>query len=128
MVLCDYCLKRAHLVTGKTIYPHRRDLWNKFFYLCAPCEAYVGCHPNTQTPLGRLADATLRAAKSRAHAAFDPMWRNGSMNRREAYAWLADQLKLPPNKCHIGMFEETQCDKVVAVCSNHQYFNDFEGF
>lgn len=75
-VICSYCNKPAELVTGKEIYPHRPDLYPKKFWRCRPCTAYVGCHkPNAgygdgTRPLGRLANAELRAAKSAAHAAF----------------------------------------------------------
>lgn len=55
MTTCAYCGKPAALVTGRKIYPHRQDLWDKKIWECAPCEALVGCHPGTIKPLGRLA-------------------------------------------------------------------------
>ena len=101
------------------IYPHRSDLYEKKFWQCQPCDAYVGCHRGTATPLGRLANAELRAAKQKAHAAFDPLWRSNylqrPMNRDEAYAWLSRQLKLPATECHIGMFDAKLCQKVVEA-------------
>ena len=124
---CPYCGAKAQLVDGTAIYPHRPDLAEKKFYQCAPCDAYVGCHPpsvNGQggvgtgtTPLGRLANAELRRLKSQAHAVFDPLWRNGRMRRREAYAWLAKQLGIPATDAHIGMFDEVQCKRVITVVS-----------
>jgi hypothetical protein len=72
---CPYCGKWSEKVSGKVIYSHRPDLYAKVFYRCAPCDAYVGCHPHSERPLGRLADAELRSMKSAAHAAFDPIWR-----------------------------------------------------
>lgn len=116
-VICDYCGQPAVLVTGQTIYPHRRDLWSKHFYLCDPCEAYVGCHPGTKNPLGRLADTALRRAKSAAHAAFDPLWQNGAGKRSKRYGWLAQQLGIPGDQCHIGMFDEAMCNRVVTICN-----------
>lgn len=115
-VNCDYCGKPAEQVTGKEIYPHRPDLFHKTFYRCVPCRAYVGCHPGTTRPLGRLANAQLRAAKSAAHAAFDPIWKGGHKKRGSAYAWLADQLGIPQEKCHIGMFDVDACQRVVQAC------------
>lgn len=41
---CPYCGKPAQLVGGDVIYPHREDLHEKKFWLCTPCNAYVGCH------------------------------------------------------------------------------------
>jgi hypothetical protein len=108
-VACHYCGKPAFLVTGDVIYPHRPDLESKRFWNCAPCGAYVGCHPGTIKPLGILAKAELRTLKSRVHAAFDPVWRSRQMSRSAAYQWLADGLGIPPQQCHVGMFTEDRC-------------------
>lgn len=116
-VVCPYCSRVARKVWGSVIYPHSRDLSGKHFYLCKPCAAYVGCHPGTDTPLGRLADATLRRLKSEAHNAFDPIWRKGEMSRSAAYAWLSEALDLPKEKTHIGMFDDNLCQRVVVVCN-----------
>lgn len=73
--VCPYCGATSVLVGGDVIYPYRRDLAEKQFYQCRACpDAYVGCHPGTTDPLGRLADKKLRLAKSHAHAVFDPLW------------------------------------------------------
>lgn len=112
---CPYCGEDAAPVTGQEIYPHRADLWEKRFFLCKPCGAYVGCHPDGK-PLGRLANAALRKAKQKAHAAFDPLWRSGKMKRSHAYSWLAKQLGIPKEKTHIGGFDEAMCAKVLEAC------------
>lgn len=118
---CPYCQNSAHLVTGQIIYPHRPDLWRFKFWLCAPCEAYVGCHKQGEgtRPLGRLANRELRDAKQAAHLAFDRLWRNKgkiTLTRKEAYAWLAEQLNINVKDCHIGQFDVMQCRRVVAIC------------
>ena len=115
-VVCPYCGQNAELVTGEVIYPHRRDLYEKKFFQCEPCDAYVGCHPGTTNPLGRLADIELRSEKMRAHAAFDPIWKSGSKKRGSAYAWLAERLGIDQKDCHIGMFDVQMCQRVVEVC------------
>ena len=125
-VKCPYCDGDAVLVTGEVIYPHRHDLNNLFFWSCDPCNAYVGCHKkgapigNTRSdgtvPLGRLANASLRKAKSLAHAAFDPLWKSKNISRRSAYQWLANELAIDINDCHIGMFDLEMCNRVVEVC------------
>jgi hypothetical protein len=118
-ISCPYCGALAILVGGDVIYPHRPDLASKKFWQCAPCGAYVGCHEaghgqgDGTTPLGRLANAELRKAKSAAHAAFDPLWKSRRMTRKEAYAWLASALKIDPDDAHIGMFDVGQCRAVV---------------
>lgn len=119
-LLCPYCGKPAQLVGGNIIYPHREDLYEKKFWNCAPCQAYVGCHPGTETPLGRLANAELRRAKMAAHAAFDPLWKEGGMSRKEAYAWLSQALNIPPDDCHMGMFDVNTCQRVIEACENRR--------
>lgn len=119
-LLCPYCNEATKLVTGKEIYPHRPDLYDKKFWQCKKCDAYVGCHPGSNNPLGRLANAELRQAKMKAHAAFDPKWKKGNMKRAIAYKWLAEQLGIACSDCHIGMFDVEMCKKVVNVCRTQQ--------
>lgn len=125
---CPYCHADAVLVGGSAIYPHRPDLFHKYFWACWPCDAYVGCHPRGHHgredgthPLGRLANTDLRKAKQRAHEAFDPLWKGGNgMTRREAYKWLAARLGISFNNCHIGMFDEATCLAVELICKEHR--------
>src|SRR5882757_2340314 len=122
-VICPYCSSRARLVGGDAIYPHRPDLYAKQFYYCATDKAWVGCHPGTVKPLGRLADADLRTAKMAAHAAFDPIWKarydqkhaadpkySKSMARGGRYKKLAELMGIPKLDCHIGEFSLEQCN------------------
>ncbi len=117
MIACDYCRQPAQLVSGLKVYPHRPDLKSLRFWRCDPCGAYVGCHKNSprHAPLGRLANSELRSWKQQAHSNFDPLWKTGRMNRHEAYAWLADQMKIDFKDCHIGMFNVAQCKDVVRI-------------
>lgn len=117
-MICPYCNESAQLVSGEVIYPRLPRLHGKWFYLCAPCDARVGCHPNTTKPLGRLANAELRAAKQAAHAAFDPLWESGEVKRKDAYGWLAEQLGIENGKCHIGYMDVETCRRVVQVCKS----------
>lgn len=120
--ICPYCKSSAELVTGAAIYPHRPDLSGLNFWRCKPCRAHVGCHQSDNNygdgtrPLGRLANAELRAAKQAAHAAFDPLWKSQTMRRRSAYRWLAGQLGIPINCTHIAEFDLALCRQVVRVC------------
>lgn len=116
-VTCPYCHRAGELVSGAAVYPYRLDLRGKSFWRCEPCKAWVGCHPGTIKPLGRLANAELRAAKQRAHAAFDPLWKSGAMGRAEAYGWLADAIGVSRANCHIGMMDVDACSAVVAACA-----------
>ncbi len=122
---CPYCESVAVLRPASYVYKWDNDygpLW-----VCAKfpsCDAYVGCHPGTEKPLGRLADGCLRFAKMNAHKAFDPLWeakmkRDGCSKgeaRRAAYKWLAAQLGIDPKDCHIGMMDKDMCGRVWEVC------------
>lgn len=125
---CPYCEQPAQLITGAEMYPRRPDLANRYFWRCAPCDAHVGCHQagngygdGTQ-PLGRLANAALRHARSLAHAAFDPLWKgkHRPMNRYRAYEWLSEQLGLSPAETHIGEFDEATCARVITLCERRR--------
>jgi len=105
-------------VTGKEIYPHRKDLYKLTFYSCSPCKAYVGCHATSEKPLGRLANSELRKAKSAAHRAFDPLWKSGDMKRKQAYKWLSQIIEIDGKDCHIGMFDIETCENVVMHSLN----------
>ena len=126
-VICPYCGKSALLVDGREVYPYRKDLWCEMFYICKPCGAWVGVHKDSKkfAPLGVLANAELREARIKAHAAFDSLWKN-KMTRRDAYKWLMKRLGLSSKQCHIGMFDVYMCKKVVEV--SKEFMADFIRF
>jgi hypothetical protein len=117
--ICPYCQIESKKITGKEIYAHRPDLYSKIFYQCQKCYAHVGCHPNTDKPLGDLACKKKRVARMLAHKAFDPIWKSGKEDRKDAYAWLCQEMGLSKSKCHIGMMNEEQCKRVVDICKKH---------
>ena len=124
-IACDYCGNPAELVGGDVVYPRMPWLADKKIWRCEPCGAWVGCHQGTTNALGRLANAELRKAKMAAHAAFDPLWkervrRTGcgkKVARSAAYKWLAAQLGIPREECHVGMMDVDRCRRVVEVCA-----------
>lgn len=120
---CGECGSDAECVGGDRVYPHRPDLSGKRFYLCPACGAYVGTHPGTCQPLGSPANATTRAARSRAHAHFDPLWREvgrrhpeGGSPRKRGYRWLAGKMGMTAEQCHIGMMTAHEAELVVEIC------------
>lgn len=116
--ICPYCGGWSAKLNGHDIYPHRPDLRHKTFYACRPCDAYVGCHPGTDKPLGSLADRRLRRARNRAHEAIDPLWLNAEDRRtarKEVYRAVATALGIELEDCHIAMFDDDQCARVVAM-------------
>ncbi|HEX6369884.1 MAG TPA: zinc-finger-containing protein [Longimicrobium sp.] len=126
---CPYCGAPAEFLPNSESLYHGRDFGP--VYACLPCKAWVGCHRGTAQPLGRLADAALRRAKIEAHNAFDRTWRDLHARRQLAdpgyalgrarasrYRRLAELLGIPPQSCHIGMFDVETCRRVVALCAS----------
>lgn len=119
-VICPYCGNPAV----------RCKSYGKWFWECAPCDARVGTHKRSTprkrrggrvviahvTPLGSLAKPALRRMRSDVHGLFDRLWQGDAkeMTRTEAYAWLADAMKLPEERAHIGMFDESQCARALV--------------
>jgi len=123
-VLCNYCGNAAQLHPGSDVYPNREDLAQRHFWVCWPCDAWVGCHKggDGQQPFGSLANEELRSARISAHAAFDPLWRDGEMTKEAAYDWLAAATGIPRPSCHIGLMDVNECRRVrdaVALREGH---------
>lgn len=123
--ICPYCQRPARLHAMSNALYHGRDYGPA--WVCSPCGAWVGCHPGTTNPLGRLADRDLRKAKQEAHAVFDPLWRAKQCRydltkrdaRNQGYRWLAFRLGISRDACHIGMFDLETCRRVVEICKPH---------
>lgn len=64
-------------------------------------------------PLGRLANAELRALKQKAHTVFDRVWKENLTTRKSAYALLAARLGIKNSACHIGMFDLELCKRTI---------------
>lgn len=124
-VHCPYCGNKSEVVGGSAIYPGRRDLADNKYFVCygsvkSPHElAYVGTHPDGE-PLGSLADANLRRNRQKCHAKFDPLWKDGIIfkSRTDAYRWLVANMGLPAERCHIGYFRHSACNKLLSLLSN----------
>lgn len=115
---CPYCGSKAVLRDSTFVHPNARKTGDKV-WVCSEyprCDSYVGCHSKTTIPLGRLANKELRELRKRAHQSFDPIWQSGLVSRKEAYAWLCDMLGLTYNSCHLALFGEDQCKKVIELC------------
>lgn len=111
-VVCEYCGRHADLHGGLDVYPDRKDLEDRQFWVCWPCDAWVGCKRGSDEPFGELANEELRAARIAAHKAFDPVWQNELMTKREAYEWLSAVLQVPRQECQIGLLSLDHCLQV----------------
>ena len=114
--ICPYCNKRSERVTGREVYPHKKELLYQIFYQCKPCRAYIGTHKRSDgIPIGRLANKDLRRAKADLHREFDQIWRNGLMSRAGLYIWLAKQLNINKQDCNIASFDLETCVKATEL-------------
>lgn len=131
-VRCPYCGQDAVLHLNSSAFYRGRDygpLW-----ACEPCGAWVGTHKNSPRhyPLGRLADAYLRAAKREVHKVFDPLWQakmertgcSATKARDAAYDWLAKELGIEVNKCHMGKFDLETCRRAHEICLRYYKTRD----
>lgn len=115
-MICQYCNNQAKLVKGNVIYNSAfKTIGDKWFWYCKPCVAWVGCHPDTDKPLGTLAKSRLRMLRHEAHEYFDRLWKDHNHTRNEAYTWLADTLEIEKPNCHIALFNERQCIKTINL-------------
>ena len=113
--ICRYCGSPVVYTSNAEIYG--REYGEGKCYLCRTCRAFVGVHPGTDIPLGTLANEELRRYRKAAHYWFDQIWKKPLRitTRYKAYGWLAEQLKLPRESTHIGMFEKEECEKTIRL-------------
>jgi hypothetical protein len=117
--ICPYCNNETKYVDSSIVYGSSYG----FIYYCEPCIAWVGVHKGTTQALGRLANGVLRELKKEAHHYFDNLWQrklkqgiSKTNARKLAYTWLSEQMNIPFNLTHIGMFDEEKCKNVIKIC------------
>lgn len=112
------------------IYAHRPDLFTRedgsrpWFWHCRKCGGYCGADRHTLKPLGTPAGKETRAARTAAHAAFDPLWQKRQRlsgiskhhARGKGYKWLAAELGVEPKDCHIAQMDAATARRVVEIC------------
>lgn len=119
-VLCGECEAICEEKTGRDVYPHRRDLYDLKFFVCPKCGARCGTHKQTGKPLGVPVGPETRRARQDAHRAFDRLWKdNGPMTRSQAYKWLAKEMGLNKDQCHIGRMSEAQAETAEDLSYAH---------
>jgi hypothetical protein len=97
----------------------RPDLMKKLCFACLPCDARVWCHDHNGEPLGTLANRQCRLLRKIGHRLFDRLWKEGEMERDEAYDWLAERLGKTRRQCHFALFDEPMCRRVIALLEAH---------
>ena len=111
VVICPYCGNPAEWTENKAIYG--RNFGKSYMcYYCKPCDAYVGCHKNSRTPLGTMANKELRMWRMRAHKKIDSLWKHGYMKRKEVYAILKT---IFGQEIHIAEADVETCRRIVKM-------------
>lgn len=113
---CPYCDGRVRLVENSEIYRGRSYGDWPYAYLCKPCDAFVGLHPDTDLPLGTMANGQLREARKLAKSLWIDMTKAAGLSRAQAYAWLAERMNMPKADCHFGHFDLKRAAQALAVC------------
>ena len=123
---CPECLCKGKLKSGKDVFPHREDLFKKWFYVCEEHDTRVGCHRDSKEPMSlEMAGAQLRLLRSQVHGMFDPLWKNKHFNSRvHAYLWLSLEMNISIKKCHVSYFNENLCHQAIGIL--HSYFSELK--
>lgn len=117
-LICHCCNQYGvKLVNNSEVYNGRSFGKWPYVYLCPHCRAYVGLHPDTDLPLGTMADSFTRDARKHAKAPFSTLVRvRFNRDRDKAYTWLADSLNIPRRECHFAMMDEERAMEVAGFC------------
>lgn len=108
---CHYCGKQARWCENKEKYG--RNYGKSYMcYLCE-CGAYVGCHNNTRTPLGSLANEELQQLRHQVHLKIDPYWQTGKISRDELYEKLSKKLGF--KRYHTGRTNIEMCKNILKL-------------
>jgi hypothetical protein len=113
---CPYCNQPAKYGPNEYFYNGKRYGRSYMCYYCKPCGAYVGTHNNTTVPLGTMANQELRKWRKEAHNAFDRVWKNKRISRKEAYRWLSKTLGV--KEIHIGESDIFTCKEIIKIMNS----------
>jgi hypothetical protein len=105
------CDVDARLIDGGEAYPHRPDLRDLPFWKCDTCGNFVGCHHKTKNrtrPLGCIPTREIIEARKHIHALLDPLWQSGTMNRRQAYKAISDEIGKEYHTAEIRSVDEAR--------------------
>jgi hypothetical protein len=77
-----------------------------------------------------LVDADTHNARKAAHSAFDELWKRHGMKRRQAYMYLAEEMAIDPDLCHIKLMNKVEAGCVpgaaLRILARWQRKKDFQ--
>lgn len=66
-----------------------------------------------------MSDTETRSLRRRLHIAFDPIWQEGFKSRDAAYAWLASELGIDRDDCHISWLDKEALVKATKLAKEY---------
>ncbi len=114
--ICPYCDRPTQLNVGKHLYPRKPELAKEIYHACIPCKAWVRAQRGTGEPMGRIANAELRAWKGKLMVAIDSLKKK--LDRKGAQKWLADGIQVTVDD--IRWFDVMKCQIAVAYIENNK--------
>lgn len=118
-IYCVGCDKEIEptITTGKEIYPHRQDLFDKQFLKCKVCGNYKSFNGKDKPTL--IPTAELRNARRKIHAILDPLWQSGKIKRGQAYAYITHRIGYQYHNESLRSIDEARkAYKIVAKLHN----------
>jgi hypothetical protein len=110
-MICPKCNKEAPWVENKARYG--RNFGKSYMcYYCKDCDTYVGCHNNSQRPLGTMADKETMKWRKNAHEVVDELWKENGYKRGAVYARLQDAFG---EVIHIGESNIERCKEIIKT-------------
>lgn len=115
---CHLCNGVVELMHHENVYGSTYDKKWPWLYRCKNCTASVGLHPNTNIPLGTLADRKTRDARQKAKKLFHKWRMEKRYDRNLAYLNLAEALEIERKYCHFGWFRREMCIKAMRFLTS----------
>lgn len=124
--VCNVCGTAAvNPIGNHAIYGRPYGDW-PYIYLCLECKAYVGIHPETDLPLGTLADSDTRDMRKAAKSLFLKInQRHFKRKRDKSYAWLAEKMGIDRSVCHFAMFDYDRAFQALEICNDFMIENEY---
>lgn len=110
---CPYCGKPVVKIDSRLIYG--RDYGEMF-----ACSDYPKCDSYGGTT---VASKELRELRKECHRQFDKIWLSGEKKRSTAYWWMSRKMKKPKEQCHISLFREDDCRKLLKILEERAISN-----
>lgn len=116
IIICPYCGNKTNLIKGALMpFSISAATENKYYWICPPCNAWVGCHKNSGRPLGTPAKENLRILRTKVRKLFDNYQQRTNISRNGANIWLSRKLNCHIHECHIGYFDEDMCNRASEI-------------